>query len=360
MKGVGGIAALSMSSATVAEAQEAMADQLPSDPHTADTYRSIVDAIVPRTPELEDELGPEHVPGGLDIELEKFIIWDFNHFQEIRSEMITENNLLNPPMPSQMPRSMFEVALDTTGPGSDLGAVTDLANISIIDLPIDANALSEHLTFGPVEQFELAFADLDTSSAGPAAFDLFVQTQNESFHRVVQNYPYAPGFTFVFDLVAASFLAQGKNADQPAPNQQFPAGGTFTRLSREDRLRCLWTIVDGGAIDQLDDLLSPMIPYLGILKFVVMAVNGLHGFGYYTEWSGLGSTKTENPTDRVMETPPGEVQSHQQTDYPGPAPGYAADWRHAVPGGFRDNWEGEQHTDDLAGDDILEGIGGDT
>lgn len=74
VKGIGGLAALSMSNATMAEAETAMNNPLPSDPHTADTYRSIVDAIVPRTPELEAELGPEHVLGGLDIELEKFLI----------------------------------------------------------------------------------------------------------------------------------------------------------------------------------------------------------------------------------------------------------------------------------------------
>ncbi|MFC6763919.1 hypothetical protein [Natrinema soli] len=366
VKGIGGLAALSMSNATFATAQAAMDSPLQSDPHTADTYRSIVDAIVPRTPQLEDELGPEHVPGGIDVELEKFLIWDFNHFQEIRAEMVTEkdfllDNTLSGDSGPEMPRSLFEVTVDTTGLGSDLDALLDLADISLLDLDLDGKALEEHLTFGPIERFEIGFADLDDATKGAAEFELLVETGNETVHRVLQNYPYAALFTLVFDLAAAEFVALGKNEGPVSPNEQFPGGGTFTRLSREDRLRCLWTIIDGGAIDTLDDLLSPLVPDAGILKYVVMAVNGLHGFGYYTEWSGYGNTKMNTPNEREMQTEPGEVQSHQQSGYPGPVPGHAADWRHAVPGGFADpKAKNLNLPDDLTGDDVIDGIGGDT
>ncbi|PGF13938.1 hypothetical protein CP556_22915 [Natrinema sp. CBA1119] len=366
VKGIGGLAALSMSNATFATAQAAMDSPLQSDPHTADTYRSIVDAIVPRTPQLEDELGPEHVPGGIDVELEKFLIWDFNHFQEIRAEMVTEKddlleNTLSSDSGPEMPRSLFEMTVDTTGLGSDLDALLDLADISLLDLDLDGEALEDHLTFGPIERVEIGFADLDDTTEGVAEFDLVVETANETVHRVLQNYPYAALFTLVFDLVAAEFVALGKNEDPVSPNEQFPGGGTFTRLSREDRLRCLWTIIDGGVIDTLDDLLSPLVPDAGILKYVVMAVNGLHGFGYYTEWSGYGDTKTNTPNEREMQTEPGAVQSHQQSGYPGPAPGHAADWRHAVPGGFSDpKAKNLKLPDDLTGDDVIDGIGGDT
>ena len=127
----------------------------------------------------------------------------------------------------------------------------------------------------------------------------------------------------------------------PSPNPEFAGGGTFVRLSRHDRLRCLWTIVDGGAVDRLDGLLSPMMPVVGLLKFVVMAINGLHGFGYYTEWSGYGETRTDDPADRELQVPEDEVQSRTQTGYPGPTNGYAADWRHVIDGGFTDVWESD-------------------
>ena len=370
MKGIGGLAALSMSGATLAEAEDVLNDSVPSDPHTVDTYRAIVDAIVPRTPQLESELGPEHVPGGLDVGLEKFLIWDFNHFQEVRAEMVTENGLLDGPSDAQMPVSMFETSLDLrnlgglVGPDSPLDAVLNLADIDLLDLGLDASkeALEEQLRFGALERYEVSFAEDVTSTSGPAKFDLLVETANETTHRVVQNYPYASAFTLVFDIVAAEFIALGKNEDAISRgSEQFPAGGTFAQLSREDRLRCLWTIVDGSVIDRLDEVLSPFVPQVGILKYVVMAVNGLHGFGYYTEWSGLDSTKTADPTNREMQIPPDEVQSRRQSGYPGPAPGHSANWRHAVPDGFADPaTENLDLPDDLTGEDVIAGIGGET
>jgi hypothetical protein len=44
------------------------------DPHTRVTFRAATDAVVPETPDLADELGPEHGPGGLAIDLEDFMI----------------------------------------------------------------------------------------------------------------------------------------------------------------------------------------------------------------------------------------------------------------------------------------------
>jgi hypothetical protein len=251
---------------------------------------------------------------------------------------------------------MFEVDLDLSDHDDDLDALVDLADLDLLDDDLDEGALRRHLSFGKVNRYKVGFEDLDTSTSGAARFNRYVKADGEEYQRVLQNYPYASMFTFAFDLVAAEFLARGKNHDDPSPNEQFPGGGVFTHLSREDRLRCLWTIVDGGAIDRLDDLLSPMMPEVGILKYVVMAVNGLHGFGYYTEWSGLGDTKTNTPNEREMQKDPGEVQSRQQSGYPGPAPGYAANWRHAVEGGFDDpDAEDLDLSGDLAGDDIVYG-----
>lgn len=49
--------------------------------YTRGTFAALVDAIVPETPELEAR-GAEHVPGGLDVELETEIIARVNAFQE--------------------------------------------------------------------------------------------------------------------------------------------------------------------------------------------------------------------------------------------------------------------------------------
>lgn len=44
------------------------------DLHVEVTFRAIVDAVVPETPQLGDELGPEHTPGGLAVEMEEFLV----------------------------------------------------------------------------------------------------------------------------------------------------------------------------------------------------------------------------------------------------------------------------------------------
>jgi hypothetical protein len=45
-----------------------------TDAHTRVTFRAVADAVVPRTPELADEPGPEHVPGGMDVGLGDFLV----------------------------------------------------------------------------------------------------------------------------------------------------------------------------------------------------------------------------------------------------------------------------------------------
>ena len=42
------------------------------DSHTAVTFRAVADAVVPETPDLGEDPGPEHVPGGLANDLDEF------------------------------------------------------------------------------------------------------------------------------------------------------------------------------------------------------------------------------------------------------------------------------------------------
>jgi hypothetical protein len=62
------------------EAALADVDRSDHDPHTLATWRAVVDAVIPETPELGDELGEEHVPGGLDVGLEVGLIEFINAF----------------------------------------------------------------------------------------------------------------------------------------------------------------------------------------------------------------------------------------------------------------------------------------
>jgi hypothetical protein len=50
--------------------------------YTRQNIRHLVDAVIPRTPELAASHGPEHVPGGLDVGVDDYVIESFNSYQE--------------------------------------------------------------------------------------------------------------------------------------------------------------------------------------------------------------------------------------------------------------------------------------
>ncbi len=65
----------------------------PTTPFTRANYRAVVDAVVPRTPELAEELGDEHVAGGLDIGLDEFLITFVDNLFTVGSVGETDANL---------------------------------------------------------------------------------------------------------------------------------------------------------------------------------------------------------------------------------------------------------------------------
>lgn len=50
--------------------------------YTTRNFRAVVDALLPRTPEMAATHGPEYVPGGRDVALETFVIEAFDSYQE--------------------------------------------------------------------------------------------------------------------------------------------------------------------------------------------------------------------------------------------------------------------------------------
>ena len=50
--------------------------------YTHTNVQALVEAVVPRTPELAESHGPEHVPGGRDIGLTEYVVESFNGYQE--------------------------------------------------------------------------------------------------------------------------------------------------------------------------------------------------------------------------------------------------------------------------------------
>lgn len=69
-----GSAAVGVGASTTTTGASFLGEESDEKLHTRITFRALVDAVVPKTPELEDDLGEEFVPGGLAIGLAEFMI----------------------------------------------------------------------------------------------------------------------------------------------------------------------------------------------------------------------------------------------------------------------------------------------
>lgn len=98
---------------------------------------------------------------------------------------------------------------------------------------------------------------------------------------------------------------------------RFSETGIFATLNPIDRFRVL-TLLEQRQINP-EDL---QVTYEVDLELVLPAISSLDRLtmmGYYSEWSGYGSTRLATPDQRVLEFYP---LSWQQIGYPGPSLGY--------------------------------------
>lgn len=330
LAGVGSVGALSIAGISPTSVSAAEIEEQEVDPYTRATYRAIADAIVPETPGLDDELGPEHVPGGLDVSLEEFLLYGLNHFHEIQAESVA----------------------DDAGFQFDEGVVIEHVDTLINGATSGVERMLELAGFEDAEDVFGAFEEMETEvlgandDTGAAQVAVTMETSDGTASRVTETYPYAELFAVIFDLVAAEFVVRERNDDELGTEGDFPPGGLFTQLSRRDRLRCLDSIIDGGLLATVDDVVGKILPTVGILKFGVMALHGLTVIGHYSEWAGYGETRAEPPNDRELEVPQDEVLGHRQAEFPGLEPGYAAHRGVAVDAFVENEWEDHFEDDD--------------
>ena len=130
--------------------------------------------------------------------------------------------------------------------------------------------------------------------------------------------PLAEPTALMLDLAADQLVFNGENT-RLLDFSNFPMGGTFAALAPIDRFRAL-TLLEQGRVYLLD---LP-IPYKGN-EGLTLTIAGLLDrytmMGYYSEWSGYGSTRLESPNNRRLEYHP---LSWEQVGYPGPSLGYRA------------------------------------
>lgn len=125
--------------------------------------------------------------------------------------------------------------------------------------------------------------------------------------------PMALPAAIVLDGAAEQFLY--KNEDKPEDLDSSDIS-LFSRLSPSRRLQAVNLLIQPDGLQYF-----PVLPQLRPedLFPVIMSLNRLTLMGYYSEWSGYGSTRLNPPGQRTMEHFP---VSWEQVGYPGPSKGY--------------------------------------
>lgn len=203
------------------------------------TFRALVDAVVPETPELADELGEEYVPGGLSVGLAEFMLTYVNNMLSLDVPLLSD--------------------------GGNLRMATPFAKV------------------------------LDS-----AALKLLLLGENES----------SPRFDRPLDLF---------EDDEVSVVRIYLQAGTFSKLSRTDRLRTI-ALLDEFELELpiADDFLFEFDAGL-----VGQLVVGFTEAVYYSEWDGYDDF-WQPPSERVHENDPSAVQGWRQTGFPGLSDGHAA------------------------------------
>ena len=191
-------------------------------PNTIETFKALVDAVVPRTPALSEELESIHSFGALDLHADEYQMWSLNHYLSL--------------------------------------------NIVIVDFNI-------YLANTTAKVLDIAARQL-----------IYMEGNKEPINSTI-------------------------TVDECA----------FSALAQSDRFRAI------TLLEQLNvDLASLPIPFRnnsGVVLPVIGAVIMLTTIGYYSEWSGYGSTCMETPEKRRLESFP---IGWKQIGYPGPSKGYHA------------------------------------
>lgn len=295
------------------------------DVHTMVTFRAITDAVIPETPELGAELGPEHVPGGLAIDLDEFVITYVDNGFQLGSLGGGPHRKI--PLASIVSRIFNVGALKTRDRDENI------SEPSIDRSELDAELGPEHVLGGlAVNLDESVITYIDDRSqpglpdVGPHGLGL----PDIGPHGKI---PLASIVSHILDTAALKLLDRGENASEPSidrplsllepgdalPDQIKNEAGMFSKLSQRDRLRAI-SILDEFEIELVLGEGKLFEFDAGLLGQLVV---GFTEMIYYSEWQGYDEF-TRPPSERIHPNDPSAVQSWQQTGYPGFANGYAA------------------------------------
>jgi len=135
------------------------------------------------------------------------------------------------------------------------------------------------------------------------------------------NYYYIPLAEPMADLldISAEQLVIRDGNNSLMNFSKFMGGSAFAALDPSDRFRAL-TLLEKLNI-YLADLPIPFQDNPESILYNTSTLNRFTMMGYYSEWSGYGSTRLDTPEQRKLEYHP---LSWKQIGYPGPSLGYRA------------------------------------
>lgn len=146
---------------------------------------------------------------------------------------------------------------------------------------------------------------VDLQDAVIARVNSFLETQGPA-KALGDTVPLAPAVATLLEIGAVELLVTRRASDGlQSPAEEF-SGGVFARLSREDRLRALRLLEEGGVFPRLTERLDSA--GLGAIQFLASSMPILVEFVYYSE-----ATAEEGAV---------RSQGWRQADYPGPSDGY--------------------------------------
>ncbi|PLS03689.1 hypothetical protein [Neobacillus cucumis] len=134
------------------------------------------------------------------------------------------------------------------------------------------------------------------------------------------NYSLSRQTAELLELAAHQLVLNSRNT-QTHTFYKIPNNILFSALTPKDRLRSV-TLLEQLTINPAS-LPYPFNQNPRFVLPVIDVINRLAMFGFYSEWSGYGTTRLNPPNNRHVESFP---VSWIQVKYPGPSKGYHA-WR---------------------------------
>ncbi len=129
--------------------------------------------------------------------------------------------------------------------------------------------------------------------------------------------PYAIPTAEILNMAAAQFISINED-NQGVDNLEKSSWMLLYDLLPIARLQAVNLLL----LQPMDYVMEAPIPFRndqGNILFITMLINRLAMMGYYSEWSGYGTTRLKPPNQRKLEHNP---ISWQQIGYPGPSLGY--------------------------------------